>query len=141
MLIDSMVHAYCAQLFWMEELHRRSVFEFKEDRETKWLTPRVTTAEAIEQAAAMLDRFHKIYVRALRNLRDLRRYASNLVIQGAGQVNIGQQQIIRQDGANGESSMAQADRQSANSEGRTDAVDYLGPGQDESQVLNATRHF
>lgn len=141
MLIDSMVQAYCAQLFWMEELHRRSVFEFKEDRETKWLTPRVTTAEATEQAAAMLDRFHKIYVRALRNLRDLRRYAPNLVIQGAGQVNIGQQQIIRQDGANGESSMAQADRPSANSEGRTDAVDYLGPEQDESQVLNATRHF
>ena len=138
MLIDSMVQAYCAQLFWMEELHRRSVFEFKEDRESKWHTPRVSTAEAIEQAAAMLDRFHKIYVRALRHLRDLRRYASNLVIQGAGQVNIGQQQVIQ--GA--QSSMAQAERDAPNADGsKASANEYLGSEQDESQLFNATRHF
>ncbi len=41
----------------------------------------------------MIDRFNRLYLRTLRALWDLRRYASAVTIQNAGQVNIGQQQV------------------------------------------------
>jgi hypothetical protein len=46
---------------------------------------------AIDQAAGMVDRFNRMFMRALRQLRDLRRYT--VVIQSAEQVNVGQQQV------------------------------------------------
>lgn len=95
-LIDSMVQAYTAQLFWMEEFHRRSTAEVKQQSEPGWFPPRATVAEAIDQAAAMVDRFNKMYMRALRALRDLRRHSGSIHIQQAGQVNVGQQQVIQQ---------------------------------------------
>ena len=41
----------------------------------------------------MVDRFNKLFLRTLRALRDLRRYAPTVMIQNAGQVNIGQQHV------------------------------------------------
>jgi hypothetical protein len=58
-----------------------------------WDPPRVSEAQAIEQTATMIDRFNKILLRTLRALRDLRRYAPAVVIQNAGQVNVGGQQV------------------------------------------------
>ena len=43
-------------------------------------------------AANMADRFHKLFLRTLRALRDLRRYATTVMVQNAGQVNVGPQQ-------------------------------------------------
>ena len=53
----------------------------------------MTTAQALEQSAALADRFHRMFLRSLRALRDLRRYSSPVVVQRAGQVNVGGQQI------------------------------------------------
>jgi hypothetical protein len=47
----------------------------------------------MEQAAAMADRFNRLALRTLRQLRDLRRYAPQVTIQSAAQVNIGGQQV------------------------------------------------
>ena len=55
-----------------------------------WRGPRVKDAEAVEQSAAMLDRFNRLFVRTLRTLRDLRRYAPAIHIEHAGQVNVAQ---------------------------------------------------
>ncbi len=41
----------------------------------------------------MVDRFNRLFLRTLRALRDLRRYAPAVNIQNAGQVNIGGQQV------------------------------------------------
>jgi hypothetical protein len=41
----------------------------------------------------MADRFHRIFLRTLRALRDLRRYAGPVIVQQAGQVNVGGQQV------------------------------------------------
>ncbi len=41
----------------------------------------------------MVDRFNRLFLRTLRALRDLRRYASSVTIQSAQQVNIGTQQV------------------------------------------------
>jgi hypothetical protein len=53
----------------------------------------MSEAQAIEQAACMIDRFNKIFLRTLRALRDLRRYAPAVIVQNAGQVNVGGQQV------------------------------------------------
>jgi hypothetical protein len=58
-----------------------------------WETPRVTEAQAVEQAGAMVDRFNRIFLRNLRALRDLRRCPQPIFVQNAGQVNVGQQQV------------------------------------------------
>ena len=49
---------------------------------------RLTSAQAVEEAAAMAERFQRLFVRAIRTLRDLRRYAPSVVVQNAGQVNL-----------------------------------------------------
>jgi hypothetical protein len=54
---------------------------------------RVTTVEAIDQAAAMVDRFNRLFLRTLRQIRDLRRYSPSLVINNPSQVNIANQQV------------------------------------------------
>jgi len=51
-------------------------------------------AESLDQTAQMAERWQKLFVRALRALRDLRRHAPPVVLAGPGsQVNVGQQQI------------------------------------------------
>lgn len=49
--------------------------------------------EGTARAAEMTDKFHKMAMRNLRALRDLRRYAPAVSIQNAGQVNIGEKQV------------------------------------------------
>jgi hypothetical protein len=53
----------------------------------------VSEHQSTEQAAAMVERFHRMYLRSFRALRDLRRYAPSVVVQNAGQVNVGGQQV------------------------------------------------
>jgi hypothetical protein len=67
----------------------------KADRdEGQWSPPRLSQAEAVDQAAAMVDRFNRMCLRTLRALRDLRRYSPpSVVVQHAGQVNVGRQQL------------------------------------------------
>jgi hypothetical protein len=54
--------------------------------------PRLTDAEAMEQAAAMVERFQRLFHRALAALQAQRRQTS-VVVRRAGQVNVGHQQI------------------------------------------------
>ena len=46
-----------------------------------------------EQAEAMAGRFNGICGRTLKALRNLRRQVPGVVVQNAGQVNVGQQQL------------------------------------------------
>ena len=47
----------------------------------------------MEQSAAMADRFNRLFLRTLRALRDLRRFNAAVIVQHAGQVNVGAQQV------------------------------------------------
>src|SRR5687768_6938155 len=58
-------------------------------RDGHWKPPRIGVAETIDQSAAMVDRFHRLFLRTLRALRDYRRHASQVVVQNAAQVNVG----------------------------------------------------
>lgn len=98
-LIDMMAQAFSEYLFWSEEVHRRSSTDAKmlytreEERraaeaEGHWLPPRVYEQDAIEHAMQMLDRYNRLFLRTLRQLRDLRRYATPVTINNPQQVNI-----------------------------------------------------
>ena len=58
-------------------------------RDGHWKPPRVGVAETIDQSAAMMDRFHRLFLRTLRALREHRRHAPTVVVQNATQVNVG----------------------------------------------------
>jgi hypothetical protein len=58
--------------------------------------PFVTEQAAVEHAAQMADRWQRMYFRAIRSLRDWRRYTPQVTINNPNQVNIandGGQQI------------------------------------------------
>ena len=64
-----------------------------------WFKPTVSEQEALEHAVQMADRWNRIFMRTLRQLRDLRRYSVvtinnptqvNIANEGGKQVNIGE---------------------------------------------------
>ena len=106
-LIDMMAQAYFQWQFWLEQTVKRSqtrereedpqYTEWKRHRRAEnkahgwsdgyWLRPYVSEQEAIEHAVQMADRWNRIYMRTLRQLRDFRRYAP-VTINNPNQVNI-----------------------------------------------------
>src|SRR5215216_3971372 len=98
-LIDQMAQAHSLYLDWVEKAHVQASLEgTKQKRELgergRWQPRTLGTAEALDQSAQMADRWQKLFVRALRALRDLRRHAPPVVLAGPGsQVNVGHQQI------------------------------------------------
>jgi hypothetical protein len=96
-LIDQMAQAQVAILFWQRALTwRASMGILSQERSSKGeREPRVSEAEAADQAAAMVDRYNRIYLRTLRALHDLRRRPPAVVVQNVGQMNVGEQ-VARQ---------------------------------------------
>ncbi len=98
LLVDMLAQAYASWLAWLETLQLYTTAEtarqhHKMEASGCYESPRVTTVEAIEQAAAMVDRFNRLFLRTLRQLRDLRRYVPPMVINNPAQVNIANQQV------------------------------------------------
>ena len=98
-LIDVLAQSQTSYLFWLRILTDRSsldcVLNERTQRESaQWIPPRQDDAEAMEQAAAMVERFNRISLRTLRSLCDQRRYAGPVIVQNGGQVNVAQQQQI-----------------------------------------------
>jgi len=98
-LIDQMAQAHALYLNWVEKAHVQASLEAsKQQRELsksgRWQPRTLGSAETLDQSAQMAERWQKLFVRALRALRDLRRHAPPVVLAGPGsQVNVGQQQI------------------------------------------------
>jgi hypothetical protein len=95
LLVDTLMQVQCQYEHWLEVLTARTTFQavYEGKEEARWQPPRVTDSEAIEQAAAMVDRFHRIMMRTIRQLQNLRRNPPVVMVQNAGQVNVGQQQV------------------------------------------------
>jgi hypothetical protein len=92
-LIDMMAQAQTAQLYWLDIFTPRCACESGRKRdEGRWEPQTVEDTEALEQSAAMVERFHGMFLRTLKALRDLRR-TPGVVVQSAGQVNLAQQQV------------------------------------------------
>jgi len=106
-MIDMLAQTYFQWQYWLEQTVKRSqtrpyeehpdYLRWKADRKSEnerngykegyWFQPRLSDEEAIEHAVQMADRFHRMFMRTLRQLRDLRRY-TQVTINNAGQVNI-----------------------------------------------------
>jgi len=93
LLVEQMAQAYTMMLHWTNLYAYYCVYRTgKVDTEQgRWEAPRVSESQAVADAAGMVDRWNRMFMRSLRQLRDLRRY--NVVIQNAGQVNIGEKQV------------------------------------------------
>lgn len=65
-----MAQACSSYLTWTSRL---TVDELnnKSKQDSYWQPPRLSAVEAMDQSAAMADRFHRIFIRTLRALRDL----------------------------------------------------------------------
>ena len=94
-LIEMRAQAHFAYCDWLGMLTHRTCWRARvlSEKELAWELPRQTEAEAIEQAAQMVDRFHRIFMRTLRQLKELRRQLPHVMIQNAGQVNLANQQV------------------------------------------------
>jgi hypothetical protein len=98
-LLDQMAQAHSLYLYWVERAHIQACLEgSKQKRELsqtgRWQVRTLSTAETLDQTAQMAERWQKLFVRALRALRDLRRHAPPVVLAGPGsQVNVGHQQV------------------------------------------------
>ncbi len=98
LLVDMLAQTYAAYLDWLAQMQVHLQCEASNQRyhlreRESYETPRLSTGAAMDQAAAMVDRFNRLFLRTLRQLRDLRRYEQQIVINSPRQVNIGQQQV------------------------------------------------
>ena len=97
-LLDTMAQAQVGYLTWLRTLTSRTSLEScTNDRrvqdEGRWQPPRQSDADALEQAAAMMDRFNRIFLRTLRALCEMRRHSNPVIVQNGGQMNVAQQQV------------------------------------------------
>jgi hypothetical protein len=106
-LIDMMTQSYFQWQYWIEQTVKRSKTKEKTERpeylrwlqqqeatdkemgwtDGHWFRPTVSEQQALEHAVQMADRWNRIFMRTLRQLRDLRRFAP-VTINNAHQVNI-----------------------------------------------------
>ena len=112
-LVQQMAQAYTMQLYWTEIFSYRGVYNIgKSDHERgTWEPPQVSRQAALDEAAGMVDRWNRMFLRCLRQLRDLRRY-SPVVINNPGQVNLANQQVNVSGGAGAKRTRRRAKRRS-----------------------------
>jgi hypothetical protein len=87
-------------MYWSTIAHRRAV-EIHNNQEKElnrfenkgWKSPYQYEANAVDQAHRLADGYNRQFLRVLRQLRDLRRYAPVIIQNNGGQVNIGEQQV------------------------------------------------
>jgi hypothetical protein len=92
-LIEMMAQLYTAYEHWMSLSVQRVSFDHEQEHykikeRGKWRVVQVEPNTEVNQAAEMADRFNRLFLRTLRQLRDLRRYSMPVTINNAGQVNI-----------------------------------------------------
>ena len=98
-MIEMLAISYSLQMYWSTVAHDRAMRTHDAQREALrryeeggWKSPYQSEADAVDQAHRLADGYNRQFLRVLRQLRDLRRYAP-VVIQNAQQVNVGNQQL------------------------------------------------
>jgi hypothetical protein len=93
-LIEQMTQMQTMYFHWLSVAHGRvmRIYRGLAKGEARYQAPRVSEQACQEFAADMAERYHKLFLRSLRALQNMRRYAP-VVVQNAGQVNVGAQQV------------------------------------------------
>ncbi|MEJ7839461.1 MAG: hypothetical protein WKF81_11635 [Thermomicrobiales bacterium] len=97
-LLDTAAAAFSDYLEWSEQLSVLTSSEVESERSRLsrdgFLTPpRLSMAEAIEQAAKAVDQAHARFLRTVKMLHELQRTTPSFFIGQAAQVNVGGQQV------------------------------------------------
>jgi hypothetical protein len=97
-LIDMMVLAQTLMRLWQENLVALTLLVGRAGRpDPDWLDQtlgrRLSEAERTEEAASMVERWHRLFLKTLEALQRQRRLAPTVVVRRAGQVNIAGQQV------------------------------------------------
>lgn len=99
-MIDMLTISFSLQMYWSTIAHQRALHDHDEQRkvlhrfETKgWKSPYQYQADAVDQAYRLADGYNRQFLRVLRQLRDLRRYAPPVIVNNGGQVNVANQQV------------------------------------------------
>src|SRR5215213_4172837 len=101
-LVDMLAQCYVGWQYWLsltfsvannidtviEQKARNKKSERRSYDEGDWQPPRLTAAEYLERVTQMADRFNRMFLRTLRQMRDLRRYQMPVTINNPKQVNI-----------------------------------------------------
>jgi hypothetical protein len=94
-MIDMMAVAFSLQMHWASIGHQRAThFHDKQEKDLgrfeirEWKSPYQGEADAVEQAHRFADGYNRQFLRVLRQLRDLRRYAPPVIVNNGGQVNL-----------------------------------------------------
>jgi hypothetical protein len=101
-MIDMLAQTFALYLYWTQISHARAVGLCDNLEEialheswNKWKMPHEMTRDSIEEAHRMADRYNRMFLRTLRQMRDLRRYPS-VIVNNGGQVNVAQSQVNAQ---------------------------------------------
>jgi hypothetical protein len=97
-LVDILAQTFSLYLYWTQLAHMRAINEAEETQKSvrkKGVASvcKQYVADSIEQAYKLADGYHRQYMRTLRQMRDLRRYAPPVIVNNGGQVNVGAQQV------------------------------------------------
>jgi hypothetical protein len=99
-MIDMMTIAFSLQMYWSTIAHQRAIqIHNSQEKDLRlqenkgWKSPYQYEANAVDQAHRLADGYNRQFLRVLRQLRDLRRYAPVIIQNNGGQVNVGEQQI------------------------------------------------
>lgn len=94
-LIDMLTVSFSLQVYWSSIAHQRAVRthddqrrELKRYESQGWKSPYQSEADGIDQAHRLADGYNRQFLRVLRQLRDLRRYAPPMIVNNGGQVNV-----------------------------------------------------
>jgi hypothetical protein len=104
-LIDQLAQFQTRMEHWQEKLTTYTMFSGlgARRRERDGLPPeppQLTVAQAVDQAAAMVERWHRLFLRTLGALQSQRRRGRTGIVRRAGQVNVAHQQVnVTVDGA------------------------------------------
>jgi hypothetical protein len=104
MMVEMLAQSFSLYLYWTEISVRRAISdadsmkqELRRFESSGWKSPYQSAADAVEQAHAMADRYNRMFLRVLRQMRDLRRYmkpqAPPVILNNGGQVNLASQQV------------------------------------------------
>jgi hypothetical protein len=148
-LIEMMAQLYTEYEYWMELSVQRAAFDCEEERyqvkeRGKWRVISVAGDEEVSQAADMADRFNRLFLRTLRQLRDLRRYNLPVTINNPQQVNIaaeGGQQVNMQRNKQGKKPAKKESNSTNNRKQnqRTTNLKQLAPKSSEVKITTAKR--
>ena len=100
-MIDMLTIAFSLQMYWSTIAHQRATNRHNTQKEEiekfesiGWKSPFQSEADAMDQAHRLADGYNRQFLRVLRQLRDLRRYAPVVIQNNGGQVNVGGAQQI-----------------------------------------------